>query len=413
MLVSMALGYMPWYNFSALLKDIAAEFGLTSAQTGLILASFQAGYVVVVGAVGWLADRVSLRLIVFWATLLTGLSATLFAFLARDLTSILLLRLLTGLSAGAIYVPGMALLARWFPPQERGMALGAYTGALVAAYAGGYLVAARIALVHGWRAGILWTSLPAVAAAFIVLFLAADHEAGEEPGRQPQEERPDQTPPRPPAPEGGFGGPILITAGYTGHMWELYAFWGWLGPFLVASALARGMSGPEAVGFGGTLAAGIILLGAPASWLWGLVADKMGRTLAIILAGSLSLGAELFLGFLYGHSLALIVVLAGWIGFWVIADSAVFKAGLTEMVSPRIQGFSLGLQSVIGFGATIVSPLVFGLVMEYFNGPVEPTQAVVWGPGFLVLGLGGLLAPLAALVLRRHGQARLMAGGRR
>jgi len=31
----------------------------------------------------------------------------------------------------------MALLSQWFSPRERGGALGAYTGALVAAYAGG------------------------------------------------------------------------------------------------------------------------------------------------------------------------------------------------------------------------------------------------------------------------------------
>jgi MFS family permease len=97
----------------------------------------------------------------------------------------------------------------------------------------------------------------------------------------------------------------------------------------------------------------------------------------------------------------------------VIADSAIFKAGLTEMVQPRIQGFCLGIQSVLGFGMTIISPFVFGLILEYCNGPIKPTEAVVWWPGFMILGFGGLLAPVAAILLRRHKQAFLMAGGKK
>lgn len=413
MIIAMVLGYMPWYNFSALLKYIADEYHLTSADTGAILAAFQLGYVLIVGGTGWLADRMSLKKIVLWATLLTGIFATAFVWGAQGRNSILIFRLLTGLSAGAIYVPGMTLLSRWFPSQERGKALGAYTGALVAAYAGGYLVASWLASYYGWRIGILCTSLPAFFAVIIIWRFVEDREIDADSPSETKKSVNDGAFGIQPAPEGGFTGPALISVGYAGHMWELYAFWGWIGPFLVASALARGMSSAEAVGWGGTFAAGIILLGAPSSWLWGIVADKFGRTFAIIAAGTFSLVAEFFLGYLYGHSLALIVITAGWIGFWVIADSAIYKAGLTEMVQPRIHGICLGMQSVVGFGATVISPVIFGWVIEWYNGAVEPTKAVIWGPGFLVLGLGGLIAPVAAIILRHHRQARLMARGKK
>ena len=295
------------------------------------------------------------------------------------------------------------------------MALGAYTGALVAAYAGGYLVSSWLAAAHGWRIGILCTSLPAFAAALIIKVFVQDKPL--EPltaGSAPSPSVPAK-PAQPvlPAPQGGFGGAVLISAGYVGHMWELYAFWGWIGPFLVASALASGMAASEAVSWGGAFAAGIIVMGAPSSWIWGRVADKIGRTHAIVSAGLFSALIEFGLGYLYGHGLAVLVVAAGWIGFWVIADSAIFKAGLTEMVHPRMHGLCLGLQSVVGYGATIVSPLVFGKVIEWYNGPVEPTAVKTWGPGFLILGLGGLLAPAAALLLRRHRQSCLMTNGRK
>ena len=421
---SMALGYMPWYNFSAVLKYLADEFRLTASDTGWILAAFQAGYVIVVGATGWLGDRVSLKKIVFWATLITGVFSTFFVWGAQGKASMIALRLITGLAAGAIYVPGMALLSQWFSPRERGGALGAYTGALVAAYAGGYLVAGRLAASYGWRAGILWTSLPAILAAFLVWLLVRDAPAAEKAGRGENRQGlagPGQALPGRKggedeileAPAGGFKGPALISVSYMGHMWELYAFWGWIGPFLVAAALAVGMPSDEAVKWGGTLAAAIILIGAPATWGWGIVADRKGRTWAIMVAATLSVGAEFFLGYLYGHSLAVLVLVAAWVGFWVIADSAIYKAGLTEMVLPRIRSTSLGIQSVAGFFVTIISPMVFGKILEYYNGPVAATQARVWGPAFLALGLGGAIAPVAAWILRRQKQAKLMAGGKK
>ena len=421
MTISMTLGYMPWYNFSAVLKYLADEFHLSASDTGWILASFQAGYVIVVGVTGWLGDRISLKKIAFWATLVTGIFSTLFVWGARGKESIIFLRLITGLSAGAIYVPGMALLSRWFPPKERGGALGAYTGALVASYAGGYLIAGRLAASYGWRTGVLWTSIPAILAALLIALLVQDAPAGEESKAAERKPEPavgghgkeDEKIEILAAPPGGFKGPALISASYMGHMWELYAFWGWIGPFLVSAALTAGMTADEAVKWGGTLAAAIILIGAPATWIWGMVADRKGRTWAIIAASLLSVTAECFLGFLYGHSLAVLVLLGCWIGFWVIADSAIYKAGLTEMVLPRIRATSLGAQSVVGFFVTIISPLVFGKILEAYNGSVPAAQAKVWGPAFLALGLGGLAAPAVALILRKQKQARLMAGGKR
>lgn len=424
MTVAMTLGYMPWYNFSAVLKYLADEFQLSASDTGWILAAFQAGYVIVVGFTGWLGDRLSLKKIVFWATLITGIFSTLFVWGAQGKDSIIALRLITGLSAGAIYVPAMALLSQWFSPRERAGALGALTGALVASYAGGYLIAGRLAAAYGWRTGILWTSLPAILAAILIVGLVEDapqeeeYEGGEKrketqaPGRSlagTERENAEILE----APPGGYRGPVFITASYMGHMWELYAFWGWIGPFLVSAALTVGMAPDEAVKWGGTFAAAIILIGAPASWGWGIVADRKGRTWAIMVASVLSVAAECFLGYLYGHSLAVLVLFGCWIGFWVIADSPIYKAGLTEMVLPRIRSTSLGIQSVVGFFVTILSPLAFGKILEHCNGPVPAAQAKVWGPAFLLLGIGGAAAPVLAWVLRRQKQAGLMAGGKK
>ncbi|MEN6438590.1 MAG: MFS transporter [Syntrophobacter sp.] len=425
MSIAMALGYMPWYNFSAVLKYIAEEYRLTPADTGMILSAFQAGYVVVVTCIGWLADRMSLTRILFFATLSTGISSTLFIWGAHGKMSILVLRLLIGISAGAIYIPGIALLTKWFPSNKRGGAIGFYTGALVMAYAGGYLVASHLSVTCGWRTGVFWTSVPAFLAAGVIYLFVRDCPPDAEQTATAEASMGIAGParvinPRPElaprkvltAPEGGYSGPTLISSGYMGHMWELYAFWGWVGPFVLSSLLSVGIPSDKAVGWGGSITAAIILLGVPSSWLWGIVADKKGRTFAIVIAGICSVAGEALIGHFFGHSLGLVVMIGAWIGFWGIADGSIYKTGLVEMVSPTLHGFSLGLQSAVGFFMTIISPAVFGLVLQWYNGPVEPSRATLWNPAFMVLALGGLLAPISALVLRRLPQAKLMGGGR-
>lgn len=405
MVIALFLGYLPWYNFSAVLKFIAADFNLNASDTGLILSAFQLGYVVIVLITGWLADKIGTKKVVAWATLLCGISSTMFAYFAKDFNTILILRLFTGLSAGAIYAPGMALLSNWFAPAERGKAIGAYTAGLTAAYAGGYFVAAPLAAKYSWQTGILWTSLPVFIAAFIVFFFIqekpAENDLQFDGALAPL-----------PAPEGGYAGPVLITGSYMGHMWELYAFWGWIGPFMMACASASGYSDAAAVALGGRLAAFIILLGAPAVWLLGMAADKWGRTKVIVVAATCSLIPEFFFGYMYGMSLTAVVIVGLWIGFWVIADSAIYKAGLTDMISEKVRATILGVQSAVGYSMTILAPLVFGKVLQHLNGQVDPTTATRWGLPFMLLGIGAILAPVLAMALRKVPQAKLMTGGK-
>ena len=391
MVSSMFRGYMPWYGFSAVSPHLVREFGLTSTQTGIILSAFQLGYVLTVIASGLLADRFGNRLVLVCATLATGISSCLFALLASGYGSILALRLLTGLSAGAIYAPGMALLSRWFPPGERGMAIGAYTAALTASYAGGYCIAGPVSALFSWRLGILSISVPVFFAVLILVLFVQDGPAEV----------------HVPAPSwradgdgklfpGGLRAPILLTAGYAGHMWELYAFWGWIGPFLAAWALKTGWGVSRAASFSGVASAGIIMAGSLAVAGIGLLSDRLGRRKTILLAGTASCAAEFFFGFLYRGSLSAVLGAGSWIGFWCVADSAVYKAGLSELASPLRRGTALGLQSAIGYLATVISPLVFGWAL----GPASPVadEGTRWGLAFALLGAGAFLAPASMLL---------------
>ncbi len=409
MCLSMLLAYIPWYNYSAVAGLLSKQYSLNPISVGLVISAFQLGYVVMVPFTGWLADRVGIRLVLMVATAATFVFSMAFGLFANSYVSILVLRLLTGVACGAIYAPGMSLISNWFEPRRRGMAIGAYTGALTAAYAGSYFIAAPIAAAYGWRAGIIWSSLPALLG-FILLFwvLEAPKEAhlaydgAAAPAAIPPE----------PCPTGGYAGPGLVTLSYMGHMWELYTFWGWIGPSMVAAAVIGGASLVHATAFGGILAAAIILIGAPACYLWGLFADRFGRFASIVVALVLSGVAELLIGWLV-HSLILMTLVGLWIGFWVIADSAQYKAALTEMSEKRVRTTLLGFQSALGFLMGVFGPAIFGAMVKTANpGIVNPADAQVWWPAFSFLAIFPVIGILAAIGLARTRQGHLMTGGR-
>lgn len=402
MSISMVLGYLPWYNFSAVSRYILNEFNLSTQDMGLILSIFQVGYVITVIITGWLADKIGRKKIIFIATLMTGIFSIIFSVTVQGFKSILILRLLTGMSAGAIYAPGIALLTKWFPAKKRGMAVGAYTGALTAAYAGGYFIAAPIAATINWRFAILATSIPAIIAALIIYFFIDE---------KPEEDNLMEN-------EKGMVsvtsdintlslrkkrmGIVLSIVGYTGHMWELYGFWGWIGPFLVASAFASGYGIIDATMVGNSLAAMVILIGAPAVWLVGIGSDRWGKERIMIGVATCSLIAELFFGFLYGKNLAIVTFVGLWIGFWSVADSGSYKVVLADFVDSNKTATLLGIQSAVGYSITILSTYLFGAVLEKSNnGIIESIYSTHWGLSFLMLGVGAIIAPTCMIFLRR------------
>ena len=127
----------------------------------------------------------------------------------------------------------------------------------------------------------------------------------------------------------------------------------------------------------------------------GFMSDRLGRRKAILLAGIASSAAEFLFGFLYGGPLVPVLGIGSWIGFWCIADSAVYKASLCELVPPARRATALGMQSAIGYMATVLSPLVFGWIMGLKVEGMGETMR--WGLAFSSLGAGALLAPAAIL----------------
>jgi MFS family permease len=384
------LGMSIWFSFSAIKPVLATEWEITNTDAGYILSAFQLGYIASVVLIGMLADRFNTRAVFALSAVAAGLLNLAFALLANDLLSAMVLRLLVGAAMAGVYTPGIKIVAGWFTPAERGRAVGVFVGALVLGSASPYLLT-PLAIDVGWQALVYVTAGAALLSAAIMWFLVAD-------------------PPAQPVTPFRFDPRLLkqrslalVNGGYVAHMWELYAMWGWMGPFLVYVLQQQGRSEGDATALGGQLAFAIVGIGALACAVAGFLGDRFGRTATTSVLLIISAACSLTFGFMQTAPVALIALVGLIYGFSIVGDSPLYSAGVTELAPRERIGAALGVQSVLGYGTTIVSVFLFGVVADAWG----------WTAAFVMLGLGAMMGPIAMLRLRQLPDATRMAGGRR
>jgi len=64
-------------------------------------------------------------------------------------------------------------------------------------------------------------------------------------------------------------------------------------------------------------------------------------------------------------------------------------------------GVAYAVRSVVGFGAGVVSPVVFGWAFDLAGGGKMTADPFAWGIAWATLGFGGLLGPVATWKLQR------------
>src|SRR6185369_2277493 len=190
---------------------------------------------------------------------------------------------------------------------------------------------------------------------------------------------------------------MLSIWAYTAHNWELLGLWAWLPAFLTAALVLQGGSPENALLF----AALTYVANIAGSIVGGTLADRWGRTQTILLWSCVSLALSFSIGWLIALPVGLLVALACLYNFSGIADSSTHSTVLAESVPAHYLGVAYAVRSVIGFGAGVVSPVVFGWALDLAGGSKASGNALAWGIAWSTLGLGALLGPLATLKLHR------------
>jgi MFS family permease len=194
---------------------------------------------------------------------------------------------------------------------------------------------------------------------------------------------------------------MLSIWGYTFHNWELLGLWAWLPAFLTAALIFHGHDFQSASSAGLLLAGLTYVANIAGSIVGGTMADHWGRTRTILLWSCVSLALSFSIGWLMALPLALLVALACLYNFAGIADSSTHSTVLAESVPPHYLGVAYAVRSVVGFGAGVISPVLFGWTLDLAGGGKTGADSFAWGVAWATLGLGGLLGPVATLKLQK------------
>jgi MFS family permease len=385
-----------WFvAYSAVLPLTRADWELSAKEAGLIQSAFHLGYLTSLFIVGFVADHYGARR----AYITTGVAACAspwaFVLFADGFWSAFWLHALTGLCQGGTYTPALALINDNVERASRGRAM----GFLIAGSSAGYAICLGVAGLAlqftGWRGALAVVAcLPLVSWITGVLVLR---------------DTPNVVHARPagesllaslPAVWSNRRGMLSIW-GYTFHNWELLGIWAWLPAFLTAALLLHGLSAENAATLALTFAALTYVANIAGSILGGTMADRWGRTRTILLWSCLSLALSFSIGWLIALPIALLVTLACVYNLAGIADSSTHSTVLAESVPPHYLGVAYAVRSVIGFGAGVVSPFVFGWALDLAGGSKGSTDAFAWGIAWSTLGLGALLGPFTTRKLQK------------
>jgi MFS family permease len=373
------LGMSLWFTASATVEYFQALWDLTPGQAGGLTTAVQLGFVAgtALAAVLNVADVTPARLLLPLSAAAAALANALLL-RAGSYESALVLRFCTGLLLAGVYPPAMKMTATWFRA-ARGLAIGTIVGALTLGKALPYLVRAFTGGVDATFV-VLSASGGALAAAVLVLVLYRDG--------------PFAFPRRPFS--WALVGTVwrsretrLAVGGYLGHMWELYAMWTLVAVFFYDYFRAGGAV-VLAGAFSALVAFGAIAAGGIGSVLAGSLADRLGRERITIWSMAASGACALVIGWLTFLPSWLLIGLALFWGFAIVADSAQFSALVTEVAPAHAVGTALTLQTSLGFLLTAFSIWLTVAVSEWLG----------WGPAFTMLAVGPFLGIRAMARLR-------------
>src|SRR3954471_22408284 len=132
----LALVLLPSQLQAAALPLLRAEWSASSGELGWVVSAYLLGYAAAVLVVLPLTDRVPPSRVIVIGALVTAIANLAFAFLAHDVATASLIRVIAGFGLAGVYMPGVRLVAQSSDPARRGSAVGLYVAAF---YLGGSL----------------------------------------------------------------------------------------------------------------------------------------------------------------------------------------------------------------------------------------------------------------------------------
>jgi MFS family permease len=386
--------YVDRVNVSTAAPLIKRDLGLSNTALGFAFSAFAYPYAVFQLIGGWLGDKFGARLTLGVSALVVCASTALTGAVG-GLASLFLVRVILGFGEGAAFPTATRAMAAWIPPERWGFAQGithsasrignALTPPLVAmligivSWRGSFVVVGVISL--SWM--VLWVAFfrddPRTHPRMTTSELARLNIVGREPAAT-----------APKVPWLSLARRVLpVTAVDFCYGWTLWVFLTWIPSFffhnfhlnLAKSAL---------------FSSGVFLSGVIGDTLGGVVSDRiLKRTGSLraarcrVIAGGLFGGFAFMIPVVLSHELA-VVALCLSLAFFCVELVVAPIWSVPMDIAPRYAGSASGIMN-FGFGvAGIVSPFVFGYVIDVtgsWTAPFLGSMGLLLIGGFLALRL--------------------------
>ena len=383
---AIALNYIDRGAVSVAAPLIKDEFGLTNERYGVIVSSFYWTYVPALALAGWLADRMSVRLLMALGVAIWALATIGMGFvgggMAGGITGLLMLRLLMGLGEGVAFPCGSKLIAR-VPEGARGLANISLSGGLALGPLIGTLAGGALMQLWGWRTMFIIFGL--VTLVWLVPWWLARKGIEEGEGKGPALETEAAAPLSVMLRQPSFW---AVTQLHLAGTFPLYFIVGWLPLWLVK---ARGYSIVDMSLLTSVFFVAQILGGTVGAWAIDRAIRAGGdgsawRRNMLFAAVATCVVGLLLLPDIQGWPLLITVIALTGFGYGPMPN-LLFVMGQT-MAGPASAGRWVGVQASLGNLSGIVGPVVTGIIVDAAGyRPAFIMTAAIVALGALVFGL--------------------------
>lgn len=330
-------------SYSIVMALIKADLALTYTMSGALTSVYFVGYAI--GQVPWgtMADRIGSKRVMVASILGIAVSTILFGF-AQGFWQAALARLVAGLLGAGVFVPGVRLVSGWFPPEERGTALGILSiGGSVGLITSSTL-SPYIATIIGWRGTIMGIGLLGLTLTAVLWVTLKDNEAEDRTGGDGDL--------RDVFADRSFWALGLIQMARLGAN---YAFIAWL-PLLL-----REEFGMSLVAAGAAFSL-FNVAGMAANPLGGIISDRLGERIVLLVSFAvLAVSTFAFTLVRGGLPLYAVILVIGWFINFVRSPSFTL---IPRLYGVERAGRVSGLQNTFASIGALILPFLIGYIRD-------------------------------------------------
>jgi predicted MFS family arabinose efflux permease len=308
--------------------------------------------------------------------------------LSDSLLPALAFRALAGIAMAGVYMPGLRALTHGVEGATRARIAAWYTSSFTIGASVSFLFG-RVGTLLGWRSAFIIAGILGIAGVLIAWEALPRGDSGHEEQPQPLLDF---------RPVLANRDVLALTVGYAAAIWGCVGLRQWIVVFLTFRSRGQAADPAQALII---LAVGAVIsfLGVPAGLIGNELSIRYGlRTIAtpVFVLSAVARGLFGFTAMLPTIAVLGLSVVAGFI---VQGNFSNLTSGVLAVAAARYRGATIGLYSCVGFGASFLGTLLFGVTLDQFGGT---SQVIAWVLSFGTCGLACLIGVAATIFLPRN-----------